>query len=93
MPVAHAQSSPSGLPATVPRYVLDAVRLSIADFAFALAEARVSAGFVAFAREFDWDPAFRSTRPVWNAVAEVPTDAPAVPLAQVIETFVARYPA
>jgi len=60
-PTATSQSS-SSLPENVPRFVGEAAETSVADFAYGLAEARISAGFVGSYSDFFKEGAFHFPR-------------------------------
>lgn len=83
-------SGPSAaLPETVPAFVAEAAQTSVADLAYALAEASIPAGFVVFEGDFD-DQSIGQSGVLWHLRSEKETRT--VPLETVVAAFRARHP-
>ena len=80
-----SQSMASALPANAPRFLADAAQTSVADFAYGLAEARISAGFLAFDNDF-----LEPGGTLWHR--RPMDDAGQVPLETALNIFRTRYP-
>jgi hypothetical protein len=90
---ALASPSPSVvsfLPDKVPRFVVEAAEMLVADFGYALAEARVSAGFVVFENDFFERDFERTSGKIWHRGSVAETEE--VPLEAAVSIFHARHP-
>ena len=81
---AAASEVASSLPDQVPRFVADAAEASVSDFAYALAEARLPGGVVAFERDFE-----RGSGTLWQRRST--EEAAGVPLREVVTSFRRRH--
>ena len=90
-PTAASQSS-SSLPENVPRFVGEAAEISVADFAYALAEARISAGLVGSYGDFFKEGAFHFPRAdaIWQDRSR--EKAEEIPLHAAVNIFRSRHP-
>jgi len=94
--VSGSPQATSDLPDSVPQFLADAAATSVADFAQALAEARVPAGFVAFDSDFfesDFDgEAYERGRLLWHRLSLDEHElARQVPLASAVLGFRGRH--
>jgi hypothetical protein len=87
--VARARAAAVARPENVPRLLANAAAMSVADFAYGLAEAGVSAGFVVLEGDSIESSLTRGTQPLWHLRRQ---DAGLVPLEDALDIFRTAHP-
>src|SRR5258706_442411 len=90
VPAAALPNAAPSLPDTVPSFVGEAAEISVADFAYALAEARISAGFVGAYSDIFKERGFQRSATVWRDRSR--EDQREIPLEAAINIFRSRQP-